>query len=142
MHYPLCLFSFSERWVGFTARIYSGEISIIQNTRLIFNQVKYRYGTSYNNATGIFTAPYSGRYLFIYNLESGSSRNLHVVLCVSGRGCFAQAKILPGNHTGGNSRVEYLRKGRRVWVRTIGFGGPYELVGWRSVFSGMLISPV
>ena len=50
----------------------TNQITLTAPTTVVFNDVTFNIGSHYNSATGIFTAPVSGRYWFSTNLASAS----------------------------------------------------------------------
>ena len=62
--------------VAFTAYIDHFVYHLGIDQTLIFNQVLFNDGGAYNNASGIFTCPVSGVYLFFFEVGSDSQRQI------------------------------------------------------------------
>ena len=62
--------------VGFTAYIDHFVYHLGIDQALIFNRVLFNDGGAYNNASGIFTCPVNGVYLFFFEVGSGSQRQI------------------------------------------------------------------
>ena len=59
------------------------------NSTIIFNSVQHNDGDHYNSATGIFTAPISGKYQFSFcGMAAGAAADFQVRLLKNGGGLF------------------------------------------------------
>lgn len=130
---------FSERKVAFSAKLTKKRDGYRKEQRIVFNDAVYSYGGGYDSSTGIFTAPKSGTYLFIFNVESGYSTKAHVHLMVRG---YSKASAIAesGNAiTGGNACIAFMTKGDRAWIETASRRNEYGIYPYRSAFHGILI---
>ncbi|CAC5410361.1 C1QL [Mytilus coruscus] len=70
--------------VAFDAVLSKNYVHGEQDFVLKFDQVLTNVGNAYNSATGIFTAPFSGTYLFSWNIRSGYVASIITKLMVNG----------------------------------------------------------
>ncbi|XP_060559151.1 uncharacterized protein LOC132719401 [Ruditapes philippinarum] len=126
-----------ERKVAFSARMTKPDSYYGKNERLVFDSVIYSHGGGYSSSTGIFTAPKSGTYLFIYNIESTVAGRAAVVLMMNGK--TKTEVVARGSENGGNSGIGYVRKGEKVWIETLHFESKYYISHYRTTFNGILI---
>ncbi|XP_032394244.1 multimerin-2 [Etheostoma spectabile] len=123
---------------------YQGSLRDIQIDPIIFNQVVVNQGSAYDNDTGVFTAPVSGIYQFVFaaQLCRGDHNNVWYFMINGNRRMACHAQVSGGDTTLNTCYcLEELKKADQVWVR--------QMVGscaWASTtsktitFSGVLLS--
>ena len=102
-----------------------------------FDKVFSNSGSGYSSSTGIFTAPYSGPYLFLFFVRPGRDifELAYLQLYVDGR---YRAYIIQGNTFGsidnmaGQAYVEYMSAGDKAWIQT----GELKEDAFQVVYSG------
>ncbi|KAA8584770.1 hypothetical protein FQN60_003464 [Etheostoma spectabile] len=121
-----------------------GSLRDIQIDPIIFNQVVVNQGSAYDNDTGVFTAPVSGIYQFVFaaQLCRGDHNNVWYFMINGNRRMACHAQVSGGDTTLNTCYcLEELKKADQVWVR--------QMVGscaWASTtsktitFSGVLLS--
>ena len=110
------------------------------NKKLVFKNNLFNIGESYDNATGTFTAPVSGVYLFSVHLCTPSESYRYYAIMVddntvtsSGIGdedyyiCYS------------NDAMVHMTAGMKAWVKHVSGSGYYsDTKRWNS-FSGLLV---
>lgn len=128
--------------VFFTA--HQGSLREDEFNPIVFNQVLVNQGSGYNNQTGVFTAPHTGIYQFMFSAQlcRGSFNNFwnFVVNDVSKSLCHAQ--VSRGDTTSITCyQMDSLRQGDRVWVKQRALSCAWaSAVSTTITFSGVLLS--
>ncbi|XP_060569060.1 protein HP-25 homolog 1-like, partial [Ruditapes philippinarum] len=129
-----------EKKVSFAAKIVKTQTLLAdrysygkRKRRVVFSEVIYSHGGGYSTRTGIFRAPKSGIYLFIFDVQPFDSG--YVLMHnekVLARPTANKAVI------GGNVGISYLTAGEQVWVQNDG-KFEYFIKVFNGRFSGILI---
>ena len=69
---------------GFSAYLDHGVSNLGIDQTIIFNQILFNDGGAYNNASGIYTCPTDGVYLFFFAVGSGSQHQIVAKLVTNG----------------------------------------------------------
>ena len=119
-----------------------GGVTASANNVFVFDTELSDVGDAYDPATGTFTAPFPGLYVFHFNLIDHSNRpTIHVALVRNGRRLVA-ATMEGGSNTfdaGTAATVVRLAPGDRVNVQRY-YGGNEVNGGEFCNFSGFLVS--
>ncbi|XP_035850656.1 complement C1q-like protein 4 isoform X2 [Sander lucioperca] len=123
---------------------YQGSLRDIQINPIVFNQVVVNQGSAYDNDTGMFTAPVSGIYQFVFaaQLCRGDHNNMWNLMVNGDRrmACYAQVS---GLDTTLNTcyYMEELKKGDKVWVKqNVGSCAWASTTSKTITFSGVLLA--
>jgi hypothetical protein len=104
---------------------------------ILFNSVNYNIGSGYNAATGRFTAPIAGRYLFCRNQQSYSSSNQEVMFYVNGSQVSDTTSCFSVGSNGNNSAI-ILNLAASDYVTVYQYSGTSN--GDYTNFSGTLLN--
>lgn len=103
-------------------------------------------GGGYDSTTGVFTAPHTGAYLFLFFVEVGSGKyNIAFVkLYVDGkyRAYAIDEAAFEGHNTmAGNAYVTYLYAGDKAWIQTgrLTNEDNHKLKAYGTTFTGILL---
>ena len=115
---------------------------------LIFNRVLFNDGGAYNNASGIFTCPVSGVYLFFFEVGSGTQRQIVAKLVannVNQVDAIADSEYHTSHEAqGSNMAILRLGQGTHVWVENYRWADKAvegDTTDRFSTFSGILLYP-
>ncbi|XP_071085793.1 C1q-related factor-like [Haliotis cracherodii] len=114
-------------------------------TPLQFTMVNYNAGSGFDRATGKFTVPVSGTYMFWTQLEMGGGSNtaLYVYIKKTGGLNMAAGYMETGSSIGdvdtSAQTIDHMEKGEQVWVEIT---NDYEIYNSASYFGGALLSVV
>ena len=135
-----------ENPFGFTAYIDHNVQHLGIAQALIFNHVLFNDGGAYNNASGIFTCPVNGVYLFFFEVGSGTQKQIVAKLVannVNEVDAIADSEYHQYHEAqGSNMAILRLGQGTHVWVENYRWadqgveGNPTERF---STFSGILL---
>ena len=129
--------------VCFTARVAAAYQNIAAWAVIVFKTVETNAGNGYNSATGEFSAPRDGHYVFYSNILSQAGKNIETVIQVSGgsRQCIYSGGAPSFHGSGGNMLVVHLKAGDKVRVAKHGPWGtaPFYIHHHWSTFSGFLL---
>ena len=115
------IFLITEEDVCFTVQFSGHPGSSYHNRKIVYNRVLVNVGSGYNVADGVFTAPQSGNYVFLWNVMTRTTE-CDVYLYKNGASthleAFADGASFVGNSddSGSMSQVLPLSVGDRVWV--------------------------
>lgn len=121
----------------FSARVGAGQAVTNDVTDVIFSTEDFDASGVYNNATGVFTAPATGTYLFIASLDTDAGATFYIGFFKNGTDSQRGSGVLGGPSTG--SYLVNLTVGDTVTVRvnrTCNVFGPAE----RNMFAGMRVA--
>jgi hypothetical protein len=107
---------------------------------IVFDKVFTNVGNGYDSATGKFTAPTKGVYLFTWSAMSDAGKMSHPGLYVNGTlsGQNAQNNLRGGAYiNASNSAVLVIKKGDTVYIKDMESKGQYR--GKFSTFNGVLL---
>lgn len=108
---------------------------------VVYDGVRSNYHNSYNPATGRFTAPVKGLYVFAWETVTGPNKIFDTVLLVNGEGVMLNNcnNLAPGGAyvSCSGTAPTLLKPGDIVHVRTT--SGTYLHGGGWSSFSGWLV---
>ncbi|XP_061176211.1 uncharacterized protein LOC133185171 [Saccostrea echinata] len=139
--------------IGFTAGVSSSGRSW-SSGKLIFTKVLYNQGNGYDSASGVFTAPSAGMYVFYVSITSYSSNTISVDIILNGysqvtaRANGGSGSLYTGYgssdysypyQSGTNMAVLSLKRGDRVWTGYKSGTGYYTDSTPITTFSGFLI---
>ena len=133
-----------DKTIGFSA-YFSSNLANHHHKTVIYNTVQTNKGSGYSTATGIFTAPVVGTYVFMWHAmttKSGSSNYCELYLYRNGvRLNFAAHadghETAGGTDSGSNSALLTLSPGDTVFIKT---GACYYLYSYPyTSFSGFKI---
>ena len=137
--------SFSGKQVGFLADMsyhQPSDITVPVGGIVKFNFIITNTGRAYNNATGIFTAPYTGLYAFFLHFKGGLDNRYTTLTIYKGLSAHASAYSdgdrLDDNDQGSTFAVLYLTQGNQVAVKVSGGSGRIYGSGFTS-FAGALL---
>ena len=129
--------------VSFYARVSPSYTSIAPRTTIKFARVQTNIGNAYDSATGEFTVPLAGVYVFYSHILTKHKHFIETGLQING-----VTKLLlysggsPYYGSGSNSMVVHLNKGDRVKMVTGCCGStPFYIHHLWSTFSGFLLTP-
>lgn len=133
--------------MGFHAQHLLGESSNLvypsPGSPLIFSLVHFNSGNAYSSATGYFTAPYPGVYLFLATTNGYTAAHYIYVDSTEVNHGFVTHNALDRNavsySTATLQAVVHLRVGQRVWINSGRESGTYYYSSVSS-FSGVLLS--
>ena len=119
---------------------------IYENTTVKFDRVFSNHGGGYSSSTGIFTAPYSGAYLFLFFVSAAKDKYAYLQLYVDGR--YRTYTIIGSTmeelelSLAGQAYVEYMSAGDKAWIQTGDLtGGSYHnIYNIGTTFTGILIN--
>ncbi|XP_013398186.1 complement C1q tumor necrosis factor-related protein 6 [Lingula anatina] len=133
----------SYRHVAFSA----GRSTDLQATGkpaiIIYDAVILNEGHAYDEATGIFTAPMSGVFVFHFHAINYHTKRLYLWLVHNGKR-INSGYAHPTQHyaTGSNSAALHLTEGDRVWIELENGYGLHNHPGENhSTFTGYLLYP-
>ncbi|PVD38877.1 hypothetical protein C0Q70_01502 [Pomacea canaliculata] len=132
--------------VAFSVRFQSDDESngvlLGQHQTLTFNDVITNIGNGYDSATGIFTAPVAGVYIFFLRVMSTNSHgSIDVVIDKQGAPLdliFAEGQTDPYDQ-GSGQVTTHLAVGEKVWARQQ--SGEAVRGRWYTSFTGLLLNP-
>lgn len=120
-----------------------GEVA--SGTTIVFDQAQLNTGGAYNHHNGIFTAPYSGTYIFSMSLgnPTGNPGAFFMVQSMGNESVVLEYTIAGhtrGWNMGGVTTTTELTAGDTVWVKGEGkVHGAYETDRYHTTFSGTLV---
>nr|XP_034307456.1 complement C1q tumor necrosis factor-related protein 2-like isoform X2 [Crassostrea gigas] len=107
---------------------------------VIFDKVSLNEGNAYDNSSGIFTAPLNGIYSFTWSIVTKAGKYFVSEIVRNGQ------KVVY-NHSDGRGHNEWsmstaqanikMKKGDKVWIRTLSAWGQYAQGGDWCSFSGV-----
>lgn len=128
--------------VFFTA--YQGQLREIEFNPIVFNQVLVNQGSGYNNQTGVFTAPQSGIYQFMFSAQlcRGSFNNDWRFMINNEPKSFCHAQVSGGDTTLNTCYyMDSLRRGDKVWMKQrLGSCAWASAISKTITFSGVLLT--
>lgn len=132
MNYVIFFVTFTAEPVSFSARMIENKLPLRSNERLIFKEVSNNVMNGYNTKTGVFSAPVSGVYLFIYFIEVSEAYS-EVQLVVGGKvvsstRAYGGAEINIGV-SGFSNRITFSENGRAVSKSLQCVTGRYSVSG-------------
>ena len=113
--------------------------------RIVFNKVYINDGNSYNNATGIFTAPYDGAYMLSFFIAEFQPGQIVTRLMLDGVNIVdSVAESIDSDHNdhGGNVVILKLNMGQQVWIETYNTDNVHISAAYNylyDTFSGFLL---
>lgn len=125
--------------VGFTASRHDKSI-VHRNGIVVFETTITNSGSAYNPTTGIFQAPFSGLYVFFFNIECTKNDSLTFVELVRDGAETGVRTFCHGFGDIDNSAtlgVLHLFTGDTVWLRL--YGSDNKTFGDKTIFSGFLL---
>ncbi|GFR90235.1 complement C1q-like protein 2 [Elysia marginata] len=127
------------RPVTFSAKLsYNRELKPLDT--IVFDAIISNVGGGYDAATGKFTAPTDGTYLFYSTILSGYNTKVETAIIMNDK---EVARIYSGAHdahgSGSNTVALSLSSGDVVWVRLLYQGGNH-VHGYYSTFTGTLLA--
>ena len=134
-----------ESPLGFTAYVDHDIQHLGVYQSIIFNRVLFNDGAAYNNASGIFTCPVNGVYLFFFQVGTRDKKQIVAKLVannVNEVDAIADTELLPNEAQGSNMAILRLGQGTHVWVENYRHpdqgveGDPTDRF---STFSGILL---
>lgn len=132
--------------VGFTAYLDHNVDHLGIDQTIVFNQILFNDGGGYNHATGMFTCPVFGVYLFFFEVGSGSQHQIVAKLVVDGYnrvGAIADSDYHAYDEAqGGNMAILKLSAGSRVWVENYRWANKFvegDTIDRFTTFSGILL---
>jgi hypothetical protein len=106
----------------------------------VFDEVLYNHGGGYSSSTGIFTAPISGTYIFIFIVQPRNGKKAHVVLRLNGKLLTSAMTVSSDKEvSAGNVGIAYVVAGDQLWIETSHFEDYYYIYPHRTTFNGILI---
>ena len=115
--------------------------STLASKRIPFNEVISQQGMAYDSATGVYTAPRDGYYVFSVNIMVSAGRRCNVGIWKNG----ASKANVEANDSGGSSFqmgghvvILQLNTSDRVWIQS--YYCNYMHTGHSSIFSGFQIA--
>ncbi|XP_053372678.1 uncharacterized protein LOC128546300 [Mercenaria mercenaria] len=126
--------------VAFRTQLSSNLGTVSSGSTVKFDQVDLNLGNAYND--GVFTAPYSGTYIFSMVLGNPAGKPGAFFMKKDGVGIiYAIAGHTTGWNIGGVTTVAELVTGDRVWVEGGGHvSGAYPTARYHTGFSGILVN--
>jgi hypothetical protein len=106
-----------------------------------FDKVLLNDGSGYVPSTGVFTAPLSGTYLFIYNFGHHGTGETWLELVKNGdvqNGAAVEGHFGGQNLQGGNAAIVRVNQGDTVWVETFQVSD-VTVQGTFTTFSGVFL---
>ena len=132
--------------VGFTAYLDHNTNHLGIDQTIVFNQILFNDGSGYNHATGIFTCPVSGVYLFFFDVGSGSAHQIVARLVVNGLnkvGAIADSAFHTYHEAqSSNMAILKLSAGAHVWVENYRWSDKFvegDTTDRFTTFSGILL---
>ena len=132
--------------VGFTAYLNHNVDHLEIDQTVVFNQILFNDGDGYNHATGIFTCPVNGVYLFYFEVGSGSQHQIVAKLVVNGDnqvGAIADSEYHAYHEAqGSNMAILKLSAGAHVWVENYRWSDKFvegDTTDRFTTFSGILL---
>lgn len=123
--------------------IFNTSISDIKkHDKIVFGHKIFNDGNAYDTATGVFTAPVYGAYVFYFNINTLPHKSLQVELTVNGNGhsAMAYAGALDVDVSGSSMVILNLHEGDRVWLRSSSDSAASKVVAYQlNSFSGFLL---
>lgn len=128
--------------IAFNSRILE-DLAPTTNQAYIFKEIPYNYGESYDNSTGIFTAPVDGKYFFTVSMCT-SNGHYTAYAIVAKNVDLARSTVYgtSGNPCNSLSAIVLLNVSDQVFVRaTYSLNQANEDATYRwNTFSGALIN--
>ncbi|XP_072419357.1 complement C1q-like protein 4 [Chiloscyllium punctatum] len=87
--------------------------------RLVYDAVIVNKGSAYNSATGVFTAPLAGTYLFTYSLLGGPTSEVRLVKNEEDLSYIHTILSTGEAQTGSMPVILTLESGDQIWVKLI-----------------------
>ncbi|KAK3096990.1 hypothetical protein FSP39_005459 [Pinctada imbricata] len=126
-------------FVAFSARTSKQLTSTAASIKVVFGHIVTNIGKAYNSATGIFTAPSDGVYVFAWTILTNPKKYFDSELVVNGiPKLYNAANALNGGgsyESSGCTGVMELKTGDKVWIRKVSSSGNFLRERWCS-FSG------
>lgn len=107
--------------VAFSATLDHGRNLISLGETIVFNKVYINDGNTYDNTTGVFTAPYDGAYMLSYFIAEYNTGQIVTRLMVDGvniADSVAESIQAGHNDHGGNAVILKLSAGQQAWIET------------------------
>ncbi|XP_062576277.1 complement C1q tumor necrosis factor-related protein 3-like [Saccostrea cucullata] len=106
--------------VAFDTRLKNFVTNAKVGSKIVFNDVQLNIGTGYDASTGIFTAPYSGVYVFEWTLMTETSKEVLTELMVNGKPrSYSHCRSVAGptSDTCSKMAVVELKAKQHVWIQ-------------------------
>lgn len=133
--------SIAYRCIAFSAFLTSRTDSL-SNQKIIFDAEELNDGEGYDAATGIFTVPVRGTYLFTFQFEDWASSDQQTASLKVNGNIKSSAIIKPAGKStqSGNTVILHLHKGDQVYIE-VDTGNVYGSTTERfTFFSGHMIN--
>lgn len=128
--------------IAFHASLKNHLSNVPVNTIIKFEKVQLNKGNGYDPATGVFIAPEDGVYSFAWSFITSKGGTVYLAAVVDNR---VQANTCINNqmsnhvNASGHLIVE-LRKGKKVWLKTMFYSSTYIHAQNFTYFSGHIIN--
>ncbi|XP_061186954.1 complement C1q-like protein 3 [Saccostrea echinata] len=128
--------------IAFHAAIKSDLRNVPVNTIIKFDDVLLNKGNGFNPKTGVFTAPEDGVYFFQWTFISTRKSTVYVEAVVDGvRKASTSVNDQQSIHISTSGHLLYeLKKGNKVWIRTLHVTAGYMHANKYTYFSGYRIN--